>query len=231
MNQLNLAIPERYRGCLRVGTCSWKCDSWKGLIYRPDVDYSPNDYLPDYARHLNTVEVDQWFWSLFPSGAKLPDKARDTNEHAARPMSLPCYDNSDRPSDLTNAQTRLVRTVPAGSSVRIRYNNAAANWGLTGGADAQYSATGCYVHSLQVRIARHVVIEKRRRDALSPQDEYTFTMSLNDTDTSLLPPGARRRGTAAFREAVSRAIGKHFEGLGGRATIGVGPDKVEVSWT
>jgi uncharacterized protein YecE (DUF72 family) len=75
MNHLNLAIPERYRDCLRVGTCSWKCDSWKGLIYRPDVDYSPNDYLPDYARHLNTVEVDQWFWSLFPPGVKLPDKA------------------------------------------------------------------------------------------------------------------------------------------------------------
>jgi len=74
MNHLNLTIPEPYRDCLRLGTCSWKCDSWKGLIYRPDLDYGPNDYLPDYARHLNTVEVDQWFWSLFPPGAKLPDQ-------------------------------------------------------------------------------------------------------------------------------------------------------------
>lgn len=28
---------------------------------------------PDgYAKHLTTVEVDQWFWSLFPSGITLP---------------------------------------------------------------------------------------------------------------------------------------------------------------
>jgi len=74
MNHLNLAIPERYRDCLRVGTCSWKYDSWKGLIYRPDADYAPNDYLPDYAQHFKTVEVDQWFWSLFPPGVKLPDE-------------------------------------------------------------------------------------------------------------------------------------------------------------
>jgi len=75
MEQPNLTIPERYRDSLRLGTCSWKCDSWKGPIYRPDVDYGPNDCLPDYARHLNTVEVDQWFWSLFPPGSKLPDEA------------------------------------------------------------------------------------------------------------------------------------------------------------
>jgi uncharacterized protein YecE (DUF72 family) len=68
-----LEIPSPYRGRLRVGTCSWKYDSWQDLIYRPGVDYGPNDYLPDYARYYNTVEIDQWFWSLFPKGAKLPD--------------------------------------------------------------------------------------------------------------------------------------------------------------
>lgn len=63
---------------LRVGTCSWKYDSWKGLVYEPDKSYGPYDYLADYARHFNTVEIDQWFWSLFPTGAKLPspDTAR-----------------------------------------------------------------------------------------------------------------------------------------------------------
>lgn len=60
---------------LRVGTCSWKYDSWKGLIYQKDKAYRPLDYLPDYARRLDTVEVDQWFWSLFPGGIKLPDPA------------------------------------------------------------------------------------------------------------------------------------------------------------
>ncbi len=66
-------IPAQYAGHLRIGTCSWKYDSWKGLIYEPDKRYRPDDYLPDYARHFTTVEIDQWFWSLFPSGAKLPD--------------------------------------------------------------------------------------------------------------------------------------------------------------
>jgi uncharacterized protein YecE (DUF72 family) len=47
---------------LRIGTCSWKYDSWKGIIY---PDKKPLNYLQEYARHFNTVEIDQWFWSLF----------------------------------------------------------------------------------------------------------------------------------------------------------------------
>jgi uncharacterized protein YecE (DUF72 family) len=60
---------------LRVGTCSWKYDSWKGLVYDAEKSYRPDDYLADYARHYSTVEIDQWFWSLFPSGVRLPDAA------------------------------------------------------------------------------------------------------------------------------------------------------------
>ena len=66
-------IPARFAGRLRIGTCSWKYDSWKGLVYESDKRYQPDDYLPDYARHYNTVEVDQWFWSLFPAGVRLPN--------------------------------------------------------------------------------------------------------------------------------------------------------------
>lgn len=46
---------------LRIGTCSWKYDSWRGLIYssKPDINT-----LQEYAQHYDTVEVDQWFWSL-----------------------------------------------------------------------------------------------------------------------------------------------------------------------
>ena len=58
---------------LHIGTCSWKYPDWRGLIYDPDKTYSPNDYLPDYSEHFNTVEIDQWFWSLFPTEVKLPD--------------------------------------------------------------------------------------------------------------------------------------------------------------
>lgn len=66
-------IPEGLRPFLKIGTCSWKFDSWKGLFYDPSKTYRPEDYLPDYAQHLDTVEIDQWFWSLFPAGIKLPD--------------------------------------------------------------------------------------------------------------------------------------------------------------
>ena len=59
------AIPAKFAGHLRIGTCSWKYESWKGLVYEPDKRYRPDDYLRGYARHFNTVEIDQWFWSLF----------------------------------------------------------------------------------------------------------------------------------------------------------------------
>lgn len=72
---LDLSIPKEFRGLLRLGTCSWKYDSWKGLVYEPLKTYRPDDYLPDYAKHLGSVEIDQWFWSLFPGGLRLPDPA------------------------------------------------------------------------------------------------------------------------------------------------------------
>jgi uncharacterized protein YecE (DUF72 family) len=55
---------------LRIGTCSWKYDSWKGLIYpeKPQINH-----LEEYAAHYDTVEIDQWFWSLHgPDKVSLP---------------------------------------------------------------------------------------------------------------------------------------------------------------
>ena len=72
-NVFDLQIPQRYKPYLRIGTCSWKYDSWKGLVYDPEKRYRSYGYLTDYARYFNTVEIDQWFWRLFPKGAKLPD--------------------------------------------------------------------------------------------------------------------------------------------------------------
>jgi uncharacterized protein YecE (DUF72 family) len=46
---------------LRIGTCSWKYDSWKGLVYS---DNPENNFLEEYSKVYDTVEVDQWFWSL-----------------------------------------------------------------------------------------------------------------------------------------------------------------------
>lgn len=47
---------------LRIGTCSWKYKSWQGLVYSDKKDIN---CLEEYARSYNTVEIDQWFWSLF----------------------------------------------------------------------------------------------------------------------------------------------------------------------
>jgi uncharacterized protein YecE (DUF72 family) len=48
---------------IRIGTCSWKYDSWKGIVYS---NSNSKNYLKEYSQKLNNVEIDQWFWSLFP---------------------------------------------------------------------------------------------------------------------------------------------------------------------
>jgi uncharacterized protein YecE (DUF72 family) len=57
---------------LRLGTCSWKYDSWGGLVYSGSKS---KNYLNEYSRKFDTVEIDQWFWSLFlPAKVVLPNK-------------------------------------------------------------------------------------------------------------------------------------------------------------
>jgi uncharacterized protein YecE (DUF72 family) len=46
----------------RIGTCSWKYPSWKDLVYSAGKNIN---YLEEFARKYDTVEIDQWFWSLF----------------------------------------------------------------------------------------------------------------------------------------------------------------------
>lgn len=64
---------------IRIGTCSWKYDSWKGIIY-PDKEKF--NYLEEYSMHFNTVEVDQWFWSLFEPKKVLLPKDIDVKSYA-----------------------------------------------------------------------------------------------------------------------------------------------------
>ena len=52
----------KFSGLVKIGTCSWKYPSWKGIIYSEGVG---SNYLSEYAKYYNTVEIDQWFWSLF----------------------------------------------------------------------------------------------------------------------------------------------------------------------
>lgn len=57
---------------IRFGTCSWKYESWKGIIYPETENFN---FLTEYSNHFNTVEIDQWFWSLFsPARVLLPQK-------------------------------------------------------------------------------------------------------------------------------------------------------------
>ncbi len=56
---------------LRIGTCSWKYDSWQGIVYSSK---SKINYLEEYGAIYNTVEIDQWFWSLFDDIIKLPEE-------------------------------------------------------------------------------------------------------------------------------------------------------------
>ena len=54
-----------------IGTCSWTYDSWVGLIYS---EKKKENYLGEYSKYYSTVEIDQWFWSLFPNNkVKLPN--------------------------------------------------------------------------------------------------------------------------------------------------------------
>ena len=40
---------------LKFGTCSWKYDSWRGIVYS---DAPKLNYLAEYAHHFDCVEVD-----------------------------------------------------------------------------------------------------------------------------------------------------------------------------
>jgi len=47
---------------IRLGTCSWKYESWRDLVYSENAK---KNYLLEYSKKYDTVEIDQWFWSLF----------------------------------------------------------------------------------------------------------------------------------------------------------------------
>lgn len=67
-------------GALNIGTCSWKYDSWQGLIYPTS---NTLNHLLEYSKSFQTVEVDQWFWSLFQGNKVLLPKRAVVEEYAA----------------------------------------------------------------------------------------------------------------------------------------------------
>jgi uncharacterized protein YecE (DUF72 family) len=55
---------------IRIGTCAWSCDDWKGVFYPADLP--DNRWLEFYSRQFNAVEVDSTFYHA---------PARHTTEH------------------------------------------------------------------------------------------------------------------------------------------------------
>lgn len=78
---------------IRLGTCSWKFPSWDGIIYDT---HSSRRYLAQYAQTYSTVEIDQWFWSLFGQGSiamprreTVAEYLADTPEHFEFSIKVP----------------------------------------------------------------------------------------------------------------------------------------------
>ncbi len=63
---------------LHIGTCSWKYPSWKGLVYDSK---KPENFLQEYAKKYKSVEIDQWFWSLFGTEKVVLPKADVVQEY------------------------------------------------------------------------------------------------------------------------------------------------------
>lgn len=52
---------KKHKSKIYFGTCSWKYKSWEGIVYSKVKGIN---MLEEYSKHFNSVEIDQWFWSL-----------------------------------------------------------------------------------------------------------------------------------------------------------------------
>ncbi len=73
---------KKFKGHLHIGTCSWNYPEWQEIGIYSQKQKRHYDYLPEYAEHFNSAEVDQWFWSLeSPDIVRLP-KQEDVEAYA-----------------------------------------------------------------------------------------------------------------------------------------------------
>ena len=68
-----------------LGSCSWKYPSWEKLVYSSN---QPKNYLAEYAQKYQTVEIDQWFWSLGKSSYGLPNRTLVAEYNDATPSDF-----------------------------------------------------------------------------------------------------------------------------------------------
>jgi len=54
--------PLELAGRIRLGTCAWSFDDWKGNFYPARI--APAAMLPFYARHFRAVEIDSTFYAI-----------------------------------------------------------------------------------------------------------------------------------------------------------------------
>jgi len=64
---------------LFLGTCSWKYDSWDEIVYK---NHKRKNYLEEYSHQFNSVEIDQWFWSLHSVDKISLPKEKDVIEYS-----------------------------------------------------------------------------------------------------------------------------------------------------
>jgi uncharacterized protein YecE (DUF72 family) len=67
-------------GELLIGSCSWKYPCWFGLVYSQPHGIN---YLKEYSRRYRTVEIDQWFWSLFDNSTIVLPESETVCEYAS----------------------------------------------------------------------------------------------------------------------------------------------------
>ncbi len=95
---------------LRIGTCSWKYPSWEGLVYSAPGGI---DYLHEYAQRYPTVEIDQWFWSLFENKVVLPKAADVENYLRAVPADFSFTVKAPNSVTLTHPYGKVQGAAPA----------------------------------------------------------------------------------------------------------------------
>jgi len=78
---------------LRIGTCGWKYESWKGLLYSESNDIN---YLKEYSSYFDSVEIPYWFSSLYginnitlPQTSVIKSYKESVNPHFKFSIKLP----------------------------------------------------------------------------------------------------------------------------------------------
>lgn len=90
-------MPEEQVSFVKFGTCSWNYDSWNEIVYSAN---KPAGMLTEYAAQFPTVEIDQWFWSLYENKPPVLPK-KETVALYARSVQTPFQFTIKMPNALT----------------------------------------------------------------------------------------------------------------------------------